>query len=131
MMYINVDGEQVELKTTLGVSRRMEERFKLPLLQIFDKLGTAEINELVELTIIASGKQGPEAKELAQRIMDCWDYASLMLAVEGLLANLMFCGAPDEVEAKLERFPAGEEQKNAMRGFLGLPPRGTPVATGE
>lgn len=131
MMYINVDGEQVELKTTLGVSRRMEERFKLPLFQIFDKLGAAEIDELVDLTVIASGLQGPEAKELARRILDSWDYSDLMLAVEGLLANLMFSGTPDEVEAKLERFPAAETQKNVMRGFLGLPPRVIPGEIGN
>ena len=98
--------------------------------ELFDKsIRTLELPRVLQL--LSEQAVSPEAKELARRILDSWDYSDLMLAVEGLLANLMFSGTPDEVEAKLERFPAAETQKNVMRGFLGLPPRVIPDVTGN
>lgn len=118
-MFIAIAGTDYELSTKLGISMKIEKYFHLPLMQIFDKISSAEIDELIKILSIAAGKQ--EDKSFKELLLDNWDYSDLQYTVQELLGKLMFTGTPEEVEAKIEKYPVGEEQKNLMRGLVGIP----------
>lgn len=118
-MFITVGDREYELSTKLGVASAIEKRFHKPLPQIFGLVGDAEIPELITIISLAAGKQNDQT--FAQELLDNWDYIELQTAVQQLLAKLMFSGTPEQVESKIEKFPASEEGKNAIRELLGLP----------
>ena len=45
----------------------------------------------------------------------------MQYTVQELITRLMFTGTDDEVEAKVEKYPLGETQKNLIRKMLGIP----------
>lgn len=118
-MFIKVNENEYELSTKLGVSLKLELRFKLPLTQIFDKIAAADINELIDIISLSAGKLSDKA--FRNEILDAWDYTDLQYTVQELIARLMFTGTDDEVEAKVEKYPLGETQKNLIRKMLGIP----------
>lgn len=118
-MFINIGGAEYELSSKLGVAMSIERKFKMPLGQVFEKLETAEIPELVSILAIAAAKTGDAA--FTAGIEENWDYLDLQLAVQELLTKLMFSGTPEQIEAKIEKYPVPENQKNAMREWLGIP----------
>lgn len=118
-MFITVGDREYELSTKLGVASAIEKRFHKPLPQIFGLVGDAEIPELITIISLAAGKQNDQT--FAQELLNNWDYIELQTAVQQLLAKLMFSGTPEQVESKIEKFPASEEGKNAIRELLGLP----------
>lgn len=118
-MFITVGENEYELSTKLGVAVSLEKRFKLPLPDLFSHVSVAEIPELISILSIASGSL--ENKELSADIQDSWGYIDLQTSVQELLAKLMFSGTPEQIEAKIQKFPASEEQKNAIREMLGIP----------
>lgn len=125
-MYIEVNGESYELNTKLKTSRRIEQRFKIPLIQLFPKLSEALTGELIDIISIAADIPDGEVKrEFVRALGEHWDYAELQMAVQELIARLNFSGTDEEVERKLQRYPLPEEQKDPFRKLLGLPPRGT------
>ena len=118
-MTINLGNKEYTLKTTLGVAVALEQKFKLTLTQIMDKIGTAEIRELIDILKTSAGKDAGE--DFATEVLDNLDYTGLMLAVQELLIKLMFSGTPEENEAKIQKLPGDEQTKNAMREMIGLP----------
>ena len=118
-MFIKVNENEYELSTKLGVSLKLEQRFKLSLSQIFNKITVADINELIDMISLSAGKFGD--KDFRNEILDAWDYTDLQYTVQELIAHLMFIGTDDEVEAKVEKYPLGETQKNLIRKLLGIP----------
>lgn len=117
-MFITINEKSYELSTKLGTAMALEKRFHMPVFQIFDKLGAAEIPELLDMLTIASGK---DADALRQNLIDNWDYIDLQKAVQELIARLLFSGSPAVVEEKVNKFPVTEQQKNAIRELLGIP----------
>ena len=122
-MFITVGTNDYELKTKLGTSIKLEQKFKLPLMEIFSNVERAEITELLSILAIASVNANDKdfVKEFKDDLTDKWDYTDLQNAVQGLLTRLMFSGNDEQNEKKIDKFPVGEEQKNAFREMLGLP----------
>ena len=118
-MFIKVNENEYELSTKLGVSLKLEQRFRLPLTQIFDKIAAADIDELIDIISLSAGKLSDKA--FRNEILDAWDYTDLQYTVQELIARLMFTGTDYEVEAKVEKYPLGETQKNLIRKMLGIP----------
>ena len=118
-MTINLGNKEYTLKTTLGVAVALEQKFKLTLTQIMDKIGTAEIRELIDILKTSAGKDAGE--DFSTEVLDNLDYTGLMLAVQELLIKLMFSGTPEQNEDKISRLPGDEQTKNAMREMIGLP----------
>ena len=113
-MTINLGAKEYTLKTTLGVAVALEQKFKLTLTQIMDKIGTAEIRELIDILKTSAGKDAGE--DFSTEVLDNLDYTGLMLAVQDLLIKLMFSGTPEQNEDTISRlFPGDEQTKNAMR----------------
>ena len=120
-MFININGNEYELSTKLGISVKIEKKFRLPLTQVFEKIASAEIDELVDILAISANKLND--KDFKTEILDNWDYVDLQSAVQELLARLMFSGDSEEVEEKIEKYPVGENQKNLIRRMLGISPK--------
>ena len=120
-MFININGNEYELSTKLGISVKIEKKFRLPLTQVFEKISSAEIDELVDILAISANKLND--KDFKTEILDNWDYVDLQSAVQELLARLMFSGDSEEVEEKIEKYPVGENQKNLIRRMLGISPK--------
>lgn len=120
-MIINVNENKYELSTKLGISLKIEKKFRLPLTQVFEKIASAEIDELVDILAISANKLND--KDFKTEILDNWDYVDLQSAVQELLARLMFSGDSTEVEEKIEKYPVGENQKNLIRRMLGISPK--------
>lgn len=116
-MVLTIGDTDYELNTKLGTSKKLEDKFKMPLMQIFQHIEVAEIPELTG--ILCVGANGN--KQLEADIIENWDYAELQIAVQDFLVRLMFSGSDAEKERKIEKLPAGEAEKNAMREMLGLP----------
>ena len=122
-MFITVGTNDYELATKLGTSIKLEQKFKLPLMEIFSNVERAEITELLSILAIASANANDKdfVKEFKDDLTDKWDYTDLQNAVQELLTRLMFSGSDEQNEKKIDKFPVGEEQKNAFRELLGLP----------
>ncbi|HZK22181.1 MAG TPA: hypothetical protein VFC76_07915 [Oscillospiraceae bacterium] len=122
-MFITVGTNDYELATKLGASIKLEQKFKLPLMEIFSNVERAEITELLSILAIASVKANDKdfVKEFKDDLTDSWDYTDLQNAVQELLTRLMFSGSDEQNEKKIDKFPVGEQQKNAFREMLGLP----------
>ena len=120
-MFININGNEHELSTKLGISVKIEKKFRLPLTHVFEKIASAEIDELVDILAISANKLND--KDFKTEILENWDYVDLQSAVQELLARLMFSGDSEEVEEKIEKYPVGENQKNLIRRMLGISPK--------
>ena len=120
-MFININGNEHELSTKLGISVKIEKKFRLPLTQVFEKIASAEIDELVDILAISANKLND--KDFKTEILENWDYVDLQSAVQELLARLMFSGDSEDVEEKIEKYPVGENQKNLIRRMLGISPK--------
>lgn len=122
-MFITVGTNDYELATKLGTSIKLEQKFKLPLMEIFSNVEKAEITELLSILAIASVNADDKdfVKKFKEDLTDNWDYTDLQNAVQELLTRLMFSGNDEQNEKKIDKFPVGEEQKNAFREMLGLP----------
>lgn len=118
-MFITIRTNEYELATKLGTSIKLEQKFKLPLMEIFNNVERAEITELISILAISANKanDGDFKIEIAEN----WDYTDLQDAVQELLTRLMFSGSDEQNENKIDKFPVGEQQKNAFREMLGLP----------
>ena len=119
MMYITVGETEYELSTKLGIGKKIEEKFKLPIGKIFDNLSNALTEELVAIITIAADKVSDAAFRTV--VYDNWDYSALYGAVQELVVKLMYSGTPEQNEAKIVKTAASEAQKNALREALGIP----------
>ncbi len=129
MMFITVGDSEYELSTKLGIGKKIEEKFKLPIGRTFENLGNALTDELLTIISIAADKTTDAAFRAA--IYDNWDYSELYGAVQELVAKLMYSGTPEQNEAKIAKAAMSEPQKNALRELLGIPIPTAPPETAE
>jgi len=118
-MFIQIGEKEYELSTKLGTAMAIERRFKIPVIQLFEKLNEATIDELVTIVEIAAKKT--DDKTFRTEMLEHYDYLDLFHTVQGIVVRLMFSGTVEENEAKLAKYPASDEQKNVIRGLLGMP----------
>jgi len=118
-MFIKIGEKEYELSTKLGTAMAIERRFKVPVIQLFGKLSEATTEELVTIVEIAAKKT--DDKSFRTEMLEHYDYLDLFRTVQEIVVRLMFSGTPEENEAKLARYPASDEQKNVIRGLLGMP----------
>lgn len=119
-MNITVNGKSYELKTKLGVAVAIEKTFGISLMHIMQKFARdADIDELIKIISLAADVS--ERDQITKDILDCWDFSDLRLAVNELLLRISFSGTPEEIEQKIDKGGAGEQEKNAIREMLGLP----------
>lgn len=129
-MLINANGAEYELKTTLGVTKKIEEYFAaiakgsktrpLSIMEIFSNVSSASVDELLVILGCGIADKAERAKFTAD-VLDGMDYMDLQMSVQQMLARLLFSGSPEQQEEKISKYPVDEQQKNAMRGFLDLP----------
>jgi len=118
-MFITVGTNDYELKTKLGTSIKLEDKFKMPLTQMLANISNAEIPEVIDILAIAADKL--KDKDFRDALTENWDYSDLQAAVQELFVRLMFSGTDEQIEKKIDKHPASEDQKNAFREMLGLP----------
>jgi len=118
-MIITLNNVDYELSAKLGTVMSLEKKFNQPLGQLFQRLGEANVDELVSILNLAAAKEDRDT--ISGAIIDALDYVELVGIVTELIANLMFSGTPEQKEAKIQKYPAPEEAKNAIRERLGLP----------
>lgn len=117
-MFIKIGNDDYELSTKMGVGKKIEDKFKQPIMQIFASLDQALTEELVTIISIAAGKLNDAV--FTSLLYDEWDYTDLYSAVQELIARLMYGGTPEQQAAKIAKSPMADEQKNALRELLGL-----------
>ena len=128
-MYIKVNGLDYELKTTLGVTAKIEKRFNSTVPNLSQRLATATVDELLDILIIAIVAEDPTKKTLRNDMLDEWGYFDLFTAAQSLFTALMFSGTPEDAEAKIDAYRGDENEKNALREMLGLPTKKTSAET--
>ena len=69
-MFININGNEHELSTKLGISVKIEKKFRLPLTQVFEKIASAEIDELVDILAISANKLNDKDFDLKNKHLD-------------------------------------------------------------
>ncbi|GHU90273.1 hypothetical protein FACS1894202_09780 [Clostridia bacterium] len=117
MMTIDIGDKQYELKTTLGVTQKLEKTSGKPLGDILVNIQNATVDE--HLKILSCGTEDSQA--LKADALDNMDYSTLSETVMEFLARLQFGGSPEQIEKKLADSPLEEAQKNYFRGLLKLP----------
>lgn len=129
-MFIQIGENEYELSTKLGTAMAIEQKFKVPIIQLFGKLGEATADELVAIVEIAAKKTGD--KSFRAEMLERFDYLDLFNVVQEIVVRLMFSGTSEQNEAKLAKYPATDEQKNVIRGLLGMPiPEVPELSTGN
>lgn len=118
-MFITIGENQYELSTKLGTGKRIEAKFGQPINKIFGNLDNALTTELVSIITIAANKV--DNAPFVNEIYDNWDYTDIYASVQELIVRLMYGGTPEQNEAKIEKSAMPEQQKNAIRGLLGIP----------
>lgn len=120
-MYIKINENEYELKTTLGVAKALETRAKTTITNIMAELNkTATVADMITtLSTALSDKTAVNRFEVD--ILDNMDFLTVQKACEELLLNICFGGTPEEQEKKIEDFPASAVRKNLMRKALKLP----------
>mgnify|MGYP001060141388 CR=1 FL=1 len=118
-MFITVGINEYELSTKLSVAVALEKKFKKPLVEILSKIGQADIPEMISMLQISVGKTNDI--DFANEIQDNWDYTELSMAAQGLLANLMFGGTPEQQAEKIDKAEMHSAVKNQLRKLLNLP----------
>ena len=104
-MFININENEYELSTKLGISVKIEKKFRLPLTQVFDKIASAEIDELVDILAISANKLND--KDFKAEILDNWDYVDLQSAnqrnQQKMLRNLKKISRRDKKSTKKKK----------------------------
>ena len=118
-MFLELGDKTIELKTTLGVTRKIEKRFKATAAEVFEHIGAAEIDEHLAILKIAANEESDI--DIESYIMENWDYFDIMMATQELVARLVFSGTTEQMDAKVQKYPVTEAQKNSIRGLLGIP----------
>jgi hypothetical protein len=118
-VYKTIGETEYDFTTKLGLAVSLERKFGMSLARLFEHVAAATIPELISILMLASGN--PNNQALDRDIQDYWGYIDLQNGVQEILTRLMFSGTPEEIEVKIEKYPAPEEQKNAIREMLGIP----------
>lgn len=125
-MIIEISDKTYELKTNLGAVKRVESQTKRSLGEVLANIGEATVDEQIRvLKIVENDKDS----DLADAIAEEWDYMDLQNAVQEALMRMLFSGTPEQQEAKIDKYPVGESEKNMMRMVLGLPIKTIPSQT--
>lgn len=118
-VYKTIGETEYDFTTKLGLAVSLERKFGMSLARLFEHVAAATIPELISILSLSSGN--PNNQALDKDIQENWGYIDLQNGVQEILTRLMFSGTPEEIEVKIEKYPAPEEQKNAIREMLGLP----------
>ncbi|MTI95385.1 MAG: hypothetical protein FH749_07835 [Firmicutes bacterium] len=123
-MIIAIGDNSHELKTNLGIAKKIERVFNLSLNQMFSNLDTATTEELMKLLAVAAGKYPGDKdgyRDFCRDLEEVWGVARLQMAVGELIAHLMFSGTPEEMERQIQKTEIPDAKKNELRELLGLP----------
>lgn len=130
-MFLEIGGKEYELKTTLGVAKTLEEKFKKTTVEIMANLAkTANISDML-IMLKTAFKDKSESEKFEKDILENMDYFTVQKACDTLLMNICFGGSPEEQEKKISDFPASALRKNIMRRALDLPIPETTDSTSE
>ena len=125
-MILKVGSVDYELSTKLAVAQKIEAKYKAPFSTVFDRLMEAEISELLDIFAIAVRPE-TEKENLREDILEMMDYTEIQTAAQEFAIKVTFNGTPEQLDRKLQAFPADEETKKGIRGMLGLPAKQTPA----
>ncbi len=130
-MDMTINGTDYEISTKLRVVEAIEQKFRCPFSEMFGRVQTGEVKELID--ILSAGVPAEKRQDLKADIEEAWDYMELTMAVNDFCIKAMFSGTPEQIEKKLENFPADEQGKNAIRELLQIPtvPIPTPETSGN
>lgn len=119
MLSIQVGENAYPLSAKLIVAKRIETAFQTPLGSLFGRLNNAQLDELIKIVCISADRLND--KEFTTAIYENCDFSDLLFAVQEIIAHVLFSGTPEAIEAKLAKYPAGDDEKNGLRALLGLP----------
>ena len=117
-MYLTINEENYEMSTKLIVAKKIESKFKLTIMQIFQKLDSAMIDELLDMVLITISKENDQALRTA--IFETLDYLDLFAYVQEVIVRIMFSGTPEQNEKKLQKLQGDEVMKDSIREILGM-----------
>lgn len=117
-MYLTINDAKYEMSTKLIVAKKIESKFKLTIMQIFQKLDSAMIDELLDMVLITIAKENDTA--LRNDIFETLDYLDLFAYVQEVIVRIMFSGTPEQNEKKLQKLQGDEAMKNSIREILGM-----------
>lgn len=117
-MLINIGKHEFEINTKLGTAKKIEQKYKSGIMDILSRMGEATINEMLDIIGITAGERKAEIIETAENEMD---YIELQTIFTNILSEMSFSGTPEQKEQKIDKLPADDETKNALRLMLGLP----------
>ena len=119
MLTIQIGENAYPLSAKLIVAKRIETAFQTPLGSLFGRLNNAQLDELIKIVCISADRLND--KEFTTDIYEHCDFSDLLFAVQEIIAHVLFSGTPEAIEAKLAKYPAGDDEKNGLRALLGLP----------
>ena len=116
-MTITVNGIDYQANTSLGMVKKLETFYKMPLTQLLAAVSEYTVEQLLSLLsrIVEAGS--PDFKSALE---DQWGYMKLQVTVQKALAEMAFAGTPNEVNEQLEAAIPDENAKNHLRRLLGL-----------
>jgi len=127
-MLIQIGEKEFDLRTNLGVVKKLEKKFKRPLTTLLAGLEDATVDEMIAILSYGLGEeQAEQAAELVASIENEMDYATIWAVLQEFVISLMFSGTPEQKESKIAKSNFDEPQKNAFRGLLGLPLKEIPT----
>lgn len=119
MLTIQIGENAHPLSAKLIVAKRIETAFQTPLGSLFGRLNNAQLDELIKIVCISADRLND--KDFTTDIYEHCDFSDLLFAVQEIIAHVLFSGTPEAIEAKLAKYPAGDDEKNGLRALLGLP----------
>jgi len=134
-MYLQIGEKEFELSTNLGTVKAIEGKLRMPLMNAFEKIGEATVDEMIELLSFGlGGKKKAEDAGLIEAIENDMDYATIWEVLQEYIVSMMYSGTPEQKEAKIAKSNFDEPQKNAFRRMLGLQTKDSevpPISTPE
>lgn len=119
-MFIELNGKSYQLRHTLGVAKKLEDKFKKTTTEIMAELKNATIDEMTSMLAIALEDSSQETA-LKDDLLDHADLFEVSGYCDELLMRICFGGTPQQQEEKIQAFPASARRKDLMRRVLKLP----------
>lgn len=123
-MHIQIGEKEFELSTHLGTVKAIEGKLKIPLMDAFDKISGATVEEMITLLSLGmGGRQKAETAEFIEAVETDpdMDYSTIWAVLQEYIVSMMFSGGQERREEKISKSNFDEPQKNAFRRMLGLP----------
>ena len=113
-----LDGEEVQLRTHLGIGLKIERKTKVPVMDFLTNMDRISLDQALSIVAIAADRDTDGFKD---RILRTDDYVGLMEIAGNVLLGIAFPGDLEAAEAKLDKFSSDEYTKNEIRAKLGIP----------